>query len=461
MQLAKALRASNGSRIAFVGAGGKTTALFRLARQLPPPVLAAATTHLATHQLKLADHHFVVETPDEVTSLVEVTPLVEIASLDLNRSSKSRLPGGVILLTGGRMDERTKGVDGQTLAGVLQLANDLNCPLLIEADGSRLRPLKAPAEHEPAIPGFVDTVVVVAGLGAVGKPLTSEWVHRPERFAALSGLGAGAPITAQALTKVLTNPAGGRKNIPPRARRVVLFNQADSPVQESWGLEMVDALLGAFHAVGIASLERDEVFAMHERVAGVVLAAGGSRRLGQPKQLLDWQGKPLVRRVVMTALDAGLSDVLVVTGAFAERVELALDGLPVKIVHNPEWERGQSSSVKAGVRALPPGAGAALFLLADQPWVSPALIRAVVEAYARGLAPIVAPLIDGQRGNPVLFDRVTFDDFDSLTGDVGARSLFGRYRVTWIPWHDPRPLRDVDTMEDYRRLFQDEIGVSS
>jgi molybdenum cofactor cytidylyltransferase len=101
---------------------------------------------------------------------------------------------------------------------------------------------------------------------------------------------------------------------------------------------------------------------------------------------------------------------------------------------------------------LPPNVGGAVFLLVDQPFVSPPLIRALVEEHARTLAPIVAPLIDDQRGNPVLFDQVTFQDFEALTGDVGARPLFARYRPVWVPWHDARALADVDTWEDYQRL---------
>ncbi len=96
--------------------------------------------------------------------------------------------------------------------------------------------------------------------------------------------------------------------------------------------------------------------------------------------------------------------------------------------------------------------GGAIFLLADQPQTPPTLIRSLVEMHARTLAPIIAPLVNGQRGNPVLFDRATFSDLLSLTGDVGGRSLFSRYPVEWLPWHDEGVLLDVDTEEDYSRL---------
>jgi molybdenum cofactor cytidylyltransferase len=96
-----------------------------------------------------------------------------------------------------------------------------------------------------------------------------------------------------------------------------------------------------------------------------------------------------------------------------------------------------------------------VFLLGDQPQIPPSLPNALVELHARTLAPIVAPIVDGQRANPVLFDRVTFNDLLNLSGDMGGRALFSRYAVTWLEWHEPSVLRDIDTPEDYQSLLSD------
>jgi molybdenum cofactor cytidylyltransferase len=257
---------------------------------------------------------------------------------------------------------------------------------------------------------------------------------------------------------VLSHDQGGLKGIKSGMRRVVLLNQADTAEMQAQGKAISKELVPCFDGIAIASFrlgvteETGPVVAMHEKNAGIILAAGSSSRLGQPKQLLDWQGEPLLRWVVKAALQAGLAPVHVVTGAFAQAVETALDGLEVVITLNPAWEAGQGTSVAAGVRSLPKEVGAALFLLCDQPQVGLHLIQALVEQHAQTLAPIVAPLVDGVRANPVLFDQVTFPDLVNLRADIGGRSLFSRYPVSFLPWQDPAVLLDIDTLEDYQRM---------
>jgi molybdenum cofactor cytidylyltransferase len=138
-------------------------------------------------------------------------------------------------------------------------------------------------------------------------------------------------------------------------------------------------------------------------------------------------------------------------------VRAALDGLPVSIVHNAAWATGQSSSIRAGVGSLPASSGGAIFLLADQPQVGANVITALEDKHTQGLHPIVAPLVMMERrGNPVLFDRVTFPDLLSIEGDVGGRAIFARHPVEYIPWYDERLLIDVDTEQDYRRLLEED-----
>jgi molybdenum cofactor cytidylyltransferase len=189
-------------------------------------------------------------------------------------------------------------------------------------------------------------------------------------------------------------------------------------------------------------------------VAAIILAAGTSSRMGHPKQLLDWHGRPLVRAVAEQALAARLDLVYVVVGGAGAAVAAALDGLPLRIVANPRYADGQSSSLRAGVAALDAAVGAALILLGDQPFVTAAIIQRLVAAWRATGARIVAPLYQGQRGNPVLFARTIFPELLSVTGDQGARGVLAAdpSRVYSVAFDDPRPLSDIDTQEAYIRL---------
>ncbi len=236
----------------------------------------------------------------------------------------------------------------------------------------------------------------------------------------------------------------------PRVAQVVIGAAAAAdPVQEVWG-----------------------------RVGVVVLATGAGQRFGALKQLLAWRGVPLVAHVAGQALACpDVHQIVVTVGAEAARVREALytggggamrdpatpaaagvrgdDRLQVTEV--ADWAAGQSRSVQAGLAAVghqwssDAELAAVIFLLADQPGVSPALLATLIQRHRETLAPVVAPRHAGRRGNPVLFDRATFREFASLQGDVGARPIIQAHweQVAWVDWPTPEVLEDIDTPNDY------------
>jgi len=157
--------------------------------------------------------------------------------------------------------------------------------------------------------------------------------------------------------------------------------------------------------------------------------------------------------VAEKALQAGLAKIVVVTGAEDADIRQILADLPVDIVYNPDWREGQSSSIRAGIKKLPPEIGSAIFLLADQPQVTSTVMRALVEEHGRTLNPIIAPLVEDRRATPVLFDRVTFPALLELRGDVGGRGIFSKFSPSYMIWLDLGLLLDVDSREDYARLL--------
>ncbi len=189
-------------------------------------------------------------------------------------------------------------------------------------------------------------------------------------------------------------------------------------------------------------------------VAAVVLAAGGSSRFGQPKQLLEWEGRPLVAHIADIAWAAGLSPVIVILGAAAERITPVLSGRPLQLLTNYRWEEGLSSSLALGISALPPEVEAAVFLQIDQPLLTPRFLQALVERWKESGRSIVVPTWQDRPGSPVLFARSHFAELARLQGDVGGRTLIADHpdAVATLPLDDPSPLDDADTPEAYTRL---------
>ena len=190
-----------------------------------------------------------------------------------------------------------------------------------------------------------------------------------------------------------------------------------------------------------------------KRIAGLLLAAGESVRLGQPKQLLAWHGVPLVEHAARTALRAGLYPVVVVIGFRAADMRAALKS-PVTIVENPEWRAGMSTSLRAGLLALPGDADAAIMLLVDQPRLPETHLRAMIDAYEIMKAPIVVSAYRGRRASPALFDRSLFDQLVRVSGDVGGRPVIeaNPHQVVQVEAGDELDLADVDTWEDWQRI---------
>ena len=187
------------------------------------------------------------------------------------------------------------------------------------------------------------------------------------------------------------------------------------------------------------------------RIAAVVLAAGRSTRMGGPNKLLAEIGRrPLVRIAAEEALKSRAKPVIVVSGHQRADVEQALAGLPLSVVHNPDFADGLGTSLKAGIAAVPADADGAIVLLGDMPQVDAGLINRLITAFDpdRG-ALVVVPTFEGKRGNPVLWSRRFFPDLMGIEGDVGARHLIRRYgeAVVEAPVDGKAALTDVDTPE--------------
>ncbi len=197
---------------------------------------------------------------------------------------------------------------------------------------------------------------------------------------------------------------------------------------------------------------------MLPRIAALILAAGGSTRMGRAKQLLPWRGTTLLRRIAEAALASRATSVAVVVGSEAERARAALDGLPLIVVENAGWREGLGTSLAAGARVLAAGSpppDAIVVLLADQPLVSAASIDRLIETHATTGSPLVASLHASDPGVPALFASRFFEELQALRGDHGAREILRENAASAAVLHLPEAEIDVDTPSDWEALREE------
>ncbi len=188
-------------------------------------------------------------------------------------------------------------------------------------------------------------------------------------------------------------------------------------------------------------------------VAGVLLAAGSSSRLGRNKLLLRIGGTTVLRRSATTALEAGLDPVLVVLGHELDQALAELRGLPVRAVPNPEHAAGINTSLRAGIRAVPPDAPAAVVLLADMPFVTAAMIRGVVDRFRAGDAPLVLSTYGGVLAPPTVYARALFPELGAARGEGCGKQVMRRHRAEAAELSWPASaLADIDVPADVDRV---------
>ena len=474
MDLTRALNVQLHDVVTFTGGGGKTSSMLRLAAELVAAgrhVVVTTTAKLGSDQIPVpvagrAMPHLIAPRAGDLAGLV---------SEALRRSP-------VLAVTGEAIEDGTRW-DGIEPAAVCELAAARGVDVvLVEGDGSRGLPLKAPADYEPVVPECTTLHVPLAGALALGQPLDADHVHRPELVARFGNWGPldERVVTAELMAALLAHPAGGMKGRPasvspakgarrrgPRLRTVVMINQCDGgrvalmrPVaQELLKSREIDAVLLSAVAPPDGMPAAGPVLERHVRVSAIILAAGASERFGETKQLLPWGPRrvPLVVHVVERVRAArGLTEVYVAVGHRAEDVARQVVGQAVALVYCQDWAKGQAHSVRAALRVIPADIGAVVFALCDQPGVTPELIESLLQRQRETGASIVAPRApDGRRGTPTLWDRRMFPALRRLQGDAGGRGLIdahaARGEVAWVE-APAEALRDIDTREDLEAL---------
>lgn len=447
MKLRRAFDIGDREVVSFVGGGGKTTAMFRLADELVEQgkrVVTTTTTRIFASQIQLAPQHLRLENgildSGKVLEALEQNPHLLVVGAGSEGGKAFGIEPALV-------DElaRLTGVDA----------------VLVEADGSRMRPFKAPAEHEPVIPGSTTLLVPVVGIDVVGKTLTDAHVHRAGLVGSIAGITPGTVLNVYHVARVLGDARGGLKNKPTRARVIALINKVETGEQlaqareMAWVLEKIGSVSGV--AIGAVQNRQAPIFSVESRISAVILAAGGSTRMrGEVKQLLPWGDSTLVANAVRVAEESHVSEIVVVTGNRAIEVQAQLAGKRVRVVENPDWQTGRASSVGVGITAVAENTSGAIFINADQPFLTPKVIDTILNTFFETRAPIVVPTYEGKTSSPVLFAREMFAELGVLSGDQGGRDILQKYRdvLAHVEIADTRAGMDLDTPEEYRRAIE-------
>lgn len=186
-------------------------------------------------------------------------------------------------------------------------------------------------------------------------------------------------------------------------------------------------------------------------VAAILLAAGGSSRIGSPKQLLPYRGRSLLRYAAEIAVESRVGRTFVVLGYELDRMKAELRGLDVGVIENPDWQVGIATSIHIAISSLPSTFNAAMILLCDQPLITAGLLDELIRTQEETGKPIVACRYENTVGVPALFDRSLFQELSSLTGDHGAKQLIANHsdQSALIPFAEGSV--DIDTLADYER----------
>jgi molybdenum cofactor cytidylyltransferase len=439
MKLHHAFEIAPGDVVAFIGAGGKTSTLVSLGYELAEEgwrVLATTTTWIDVDQLELMPHSM---TPGAGSDAI---------SAALNDD-------GFVFLYESITDGKVYGPSPEWFPRLMDVVD--SDVMLVKADSAHGLPLKAPYPHEPIIPPETSLVVPVASLSALGQPLDDEHIFNAEAIIERYGFVEGNPVKSPWIAQVIRDEQLGLRGVPKDVRVVAFLNQVAARGYERGRARLIARLAlrhSRLNGVAIGSVRGGEpVYEVQRPIGAVVLAAGASSRMGQPKVLLPWGGhKSIIEHIVEQLVKARVDHIVVVTGHMAKEVKEAVEPLGVRVVYNRSYKTGEMlSSLKAGLRAMPDNIAGALVVLGDQPRIQPRVIYNIMMAHSEGKGEIVAPSFEMRRGHPILIGRRFWPDLLNLPRGGAPRDVINAHsdRIHYVEVNTDSVLRDVDTPQDY------------
>ncbi len=448
LSISRALQVHDRELICFYGGGGKTSLLFRLARELSSPgskVLLTTTTRMSAPQS--IPCVFASGSAEAARKLQESFQHYDMVMLGHHRLSGNKI----------------SGIDPY-LVEELYHQEEISY-ILVEADGAAHKPIKGYASYEPVLPPGATLNMPLLGVDAVGKRINTENVHRPALFARQAGAEGESIITVKHFARSLSWMEKVGRILSPSARFIPAVNKVDllqntelvRDIAASWAkMSSADRLcfLAAVEEVPLKFIFIPGSKGARPFVSCVILAAGLSSRMGMNKLALSVRGKTMLEHTVDNALKSYVDEVIVVARPDScDRPEL--EARPrLKVVDNPFYRQGISSSLKAGLQAVSSLSQGVFFTPGDQPFIYPENYNLLLEHYRESQKLVTFPQYRGKRGNPALFDRRTWPLLLELGGDIGGRAIFSRLpegEICGLETSQKGVIMDFDTPEDLEK----------
>lgn len=434
--------------ITIYGAGGKTSLLYALGKELSLQgrrVILTTTTKI----YRPAAHPCVIG--EDFTSVVKAA------------SKHFACNSPVVLGAGISENNKLPGIDPEWPKAFIEqgICDDV----IIEGDGAAHKSIKGYASYEPVLPPGSSLLIPVLGCDAIGIPLDAAHVHRPEAFCTLTGALLGTKISINNFLTVMSYMIQIGQEKCPDAVIVPVVNKVDlaedtqqirSIMKNFPRAQNLDRLLftnlKGNLSVSFSFSPAQDVF--QPEISVVMLAAGKSLRMGQPKLALKLGKKTLLELALAPVLTTGLRDIVVVANENPAWIKEVIPS-NVRIVVNTQSHEGIATSLQVGIKAVSSRSQAIFFSLGDQPFITPDVYHRMIEHYCQHLKSLTFPVCNEKRGNPALFDRRLWPALMALRGDEGGKQIMASIPTQekeGVPVFCHGIFIDVDTPLDYDRL---------
>lgn len=419
--------------ISITGGGGKTTTMFKLGKELlsqGKKVLISTTTAIFKPRKNYYENLYLTKNRDYRKIKGSARGLTIIGK-EISKNSK------LIGVTSEMIDEifKMKTFDY----------------IIIEADGSKRKPIKAPASHEPVIPSFTTMMIGIIGMDCIYKKIYEKNVHRAGIFCGITNSKIGDFITEDIIYSLIISKDGIFKGVPIDSKKHLILNKVENKKREKASQNIKDKILLNKIDINIISGSMGK----RTKISGIIMASGFSRRMKRDKLLLKLGDKTLLERVIDACITSQLDEIMVVYRS--EKIKDIAISYDLKTVLNKNAEKGQSESVKIGLKNIDSDTDGIMFIVGDQPFLDSKTINILINKFIADKEKIIIPRYGEDTGNPTIFPISLKDQLNKLSGDVGGREIIDKNlkQVKYVDIKNQKAGMDMDTASEYEKFKEE------